>query len=52
MRIYRHKLMVDELARLPLIDLDATLGLQLAQVLLPGLEVATVGADASHQRSG
>ena len=48
-RVYHRKSMAPELARLPLLHLDATLRPDLARVTLPGLEVSTVEADAPHQ---
>lgn len=48
-RIYRSKPIAGELTRLPLLHLDATLRPDLAQVVLPGLEVSTAEAHAPHQ---
>ncbi|MGV8986055.1 MAG: bifunctional DNA primase/polymerase [Cypionkella sp.] len=48
-RIWRRKAMAQELTRLPLLHLDATLRSELAQIVLPGLEVSIVEAHAPHQ---
>jgi hypothetical protein len=48
-RIYARKTMEADLTRLPLLHLDATLRPELTSVVLPELEVTTVGADVPHQ---
>ena len=48
-RIWHRKQMASELTRLPLLHLDATLRPELAQIVLPGLEVGIVEAHAPHQ---
>jgi hypothetical protein len=48
-RILRHKPIANDLARLPILHLDATLRQELAEVVLPGLEVSTVEARAAYQ---
>jgi hypothetical protein len=48
-RILRRKPMANDLARLPILHLDATLRQELAEVVLPGLEVSTVEARAPYQ---
>ena len=48
-RLYQHKVVPADIARLPLLHLDATLRPDVAQTVLPELEVATVEAAAPHQ---
>lgn len=48
-RIWRRKPMAQELTRLPLLHLDATLRPELAATVLPGLDCVTVEAHAPHQ---
>ena len=48
-RIWRRKPMAQELTRLPLLHLDATLRPELAAAVLPGLDCVTVEALAPHQ---
>lgn len=48
-RIWRRKVMAPELTRLPLLHLDATLRPELAEVVLPGLQLVAVEAAAPHQ---
>ncbi len=47
--IWRRKPMAQELTRLPLLHLDATLRPELAVTVLPGLDCVTVEAQAAHQ---